>query len=272
MEERIKRINELYHKSQAGPLSDAEKEEQTRLRKEYIASVRGSLRSQLNNIDIKESDGSITNLGEKFGKAGEGSESASSAENIRKQKSLLRKQILEKRNQMKNSEVIDKSKVICKKVAALDEYKKSRTVLLYYPYNNEVETFSLAEMALSEGKTVAFPKSELVDGKPNLDFYIVDNLDHFVNGYKGIMEPDTFNFEPEKFMENADLCIVPGVVFSADGARIGYGKGFYDRYLTDNAPGTVIGIGFENQIVPEIGSEDTDVKMNIVVTEKNIYR
>lgn len=65
MEERVKRINELYHKSQAEGLTDEEKAEQQQLRKEYVAAIKGSLRSQLDNIDIKEADGSITNLGEK---------------------------------------------------------------------------------------------------------------------------------------------------------------------------------------------------------------
>lgn len=62
MEEKIKRINELYHKSQAEGLTEAEKEEQTILRQEYIQAIRGSIRSQLNNIDIVEKDGSITPL------------------------------------------------------------------------------------------------------------------------------------------------------------------------------------------------------------------
>ena len=65
MEERVKRINELYHKSQSEGLTDEEKAEQQQLRKEYVAAIKGSLRSQLDNIDIKEADGSITNLGEK---------------------------------------------------------------------------------------------------------------------------------------------------------------------------------------------------------------
>jgi len=68
MDERIKRINELYHKSQEGPLSEEEKAEQKRLRQEYVENIRGNLRSQLNNIDIQNADGSVTNLGEKFGK------------------------------------------------------------------------------------------------------------------------------------------------------------------------------------------------------------
>jgi len=67
MEERIKRINELYHKSQSVGLTDEEKAEQATLRKEYIASVRGNLRAQLNSVDIVNEDGTVTNLGEKYG-------------------------------------------------------------------------------------------------------------------------------------------------------------------------------------------------------------
>lgn len=67
MEERIARINALYHKSQAEGLTEEEKEEQARLRKEYIASVRRNLRSQLDNITIENPDGSRVNLGEKYG-------------------------------------------------------------------------------------------------------------------------------------------------------------------------------------------------------------
>lgn len=68
MDERILRINELYHKSQAEGLTEEEKEEQKKLRQEYILSIRGSLKAQLDNIDIQNEDGSIVNLGEKFGK------------------------------------------------------------------------------------------------------------------------------------------------------------------------------------------------------------
>ena len=68
MDEKIKRINELYHKSQKEGLTEEEKAEQKQLREDYIASVRGNLKSQLDNINIQEADGSITNLGRKFGK------------------------------------------------------------------------------------------------------------------------------------------------------------------------------------------------------------
>ncbi len=70
VEELTKRVNELYHKSQAEGLTEEEKEEQAELRKAYVAKIRNSLRGQLDNISIVEKDGSVTNLGEKFGKKG----------------------------------------------------------------------------------------------------------------------------------------------------------------------------------------------------------
>ena len=70
MQERINRINELYHKSKAEGLTDEEKAEQAKLRAEYIANVRGNLKSQLDSMSIQEPDGTITNLGEKYGSKG----------------------------------------------------------------------------------------------------------------------------------------------------------------------------------------------------------
>ncbi|MCI8597894.1 MAG: DUF896 domain-containing protein [Lachnospiraceae bacterium] len=70
-EKKIARINELYHRSKAEGLTEVEKKEQAELRREYVESVRMNLRGQLNNIDVREQDGSITNLGEKYGKKGQ---------------------------------------------------------------------------------------------------------------------------------------------------------------------------------------------------------
>jgi len=69
-EEKVKRINELYHKSQAEGLTEDERKEQAALRSEYLANVRANLRGQLNNISIQNEDGTITNLGEKYGDKG----------------------------------------------------------------------------------------------------------------------------------------------------------------------------------------------------------
>lgn len=69
-EEKVKRINELYHKSQVEGLTEAERKEQAALRSEYVANIRANLRAQLNNISIEKEDGTIENLGEKYGKKG----------------------------------------------------------------------------------------------------------------------------------------------------------------------------------------------------------
>lgn len=272
MDERIKRINELYHKSVEVGLSEEEKAEQTILRKEYIESVRGSLKAQLNNIDIKEADGSITNLGDKFSAKKENLNCDNSLGNIRTRKSIIRKEMLNKRGLLKPSFVIDKSKVICSKIIKMEEYEKADTILMYYPYNNEAETFDLFEKALADGKKVAFPKTEIIDGRADLEFYEITDLSQFENGYKGIMEPDYRKFSLKKFEKDADLCIAPGVSFDKNCARIGYGKGFYDRYLGKHKSKCIIGIGFEEQITDEIPLEEDDIKMDMVITEKNIYR
>ncbi len=70
-EKKIARINELYHRSKAEGLTEAEKKEQADLRREYIETIRMNLRGQLNNVDVREADGSITNLGEKYGSKGQ---------------------------------------------------------------------------------------------------------------------------------------------------------------------------------------------------------
>lgn len=271
MEEIIKRINELYHKSQKEGLTIEEKDEQTRLRKEYIASVRTSLKAQLDNIDIKESDGSITNLGEKFKEKKNTLNEDDTVGNIRTRKVLIRKEMLKTRSAMKASEVIDKSKIICSKITELKEYKEAKSILLYYPYNNETETFDLFDKAISDGKTVAFPKSELVNGEPDLEYYEITSLKQFENGYKGIMEPDINNKDLKKFSGDADLCICPGTAFDKNGTRLGYGKAFYDKYLREHNSKCIIGICYENQICDSITPEKSDVSMDIVVTEKNIY-
>lgn len=269
MNERIKRINELYHKSQDVGLTDEEKAEQTRLRKEYIDSVKGALKAQLNNIDIEEKDGSITNLGEKFGSK----PSAESATDVavNDSKMNLRREMLKERSLLNEADVCAKSQIIADKLYSLTKYKKAKNILLYCDYNNEVATRSIIEDAIRNGKRVALPKCELSDGIPSIDFYYIDNLSQLCNGYKGICEPDINNYELEKYINGADLIICPGVVFDSSCNRIGYGKGYYDRFLSCNNVKYSIGLAFQCQIADSIQVDDNDYCLNMVITEDNIY-
>lgn len=268
--QKIKRINELYHKSQSEGLTDEEKAEQQQLRKEYVASIKGSLKAQLDNIDIKEKDGTITNLGEQI-RAKEAKNINNRLGNIRTKKALIRKEILEKRQKLSSFYVMEKSSIICQRIIELDEYKNSDTIFMYKAYMNEVSTNTLFEKAISDGKRVAFPKCEMVDGEPGMDFYFINNLNELASGYKGIEEPDIYNYELEKVIDFKGLCIVPAVVYDKNRNRIGYGKGFYDRFLRDNKELYTLGIAFDDQIVDEFETEESDVSIKCVITESNIY-
>jgi len=273
MEERIHRINELYHKSKETGLSASEMEEQKALREDYIRSIRGSIRSQLDNIDIKEADGTVINVGEKIRQKemsasdnGKSSDSETDMPDFN-DKNSLRRYMIAKRKSLPEDAAGIFSSLICENVTCLTEYKNADTVLLYKSYNHEVNTDKLFMQALSDGKKIAYPKSLLVNGVPGLEFYYINDLKHLSPGYKGIMEPDIFKYNLEKYEGESALCFVPGVVFDEDCNRIGYGKGFYDTFLHDHSNITTVGLAFSLQIVEKIPCYENDVAMDILITE-----
>lgn len=272
MDERVKRINELYHKSQGVGLTDAEKAEQTALRKEYIAAIRGSLRNSLNNIDIQEKDGSITNLGEKYGKKESESESKESAKDkAETPKEKQRSEYKKIRNRIGEQKRKADSFMICKRIEALKAFKESKNILLYSPFGSEADINELFDIAIRAGKNVFFPKCELVDGKNDMIFYRIDSQDKLETGYMGISEPDIHNHHLEKLDGNPDLIIVPLLVFDEDMNRMGYGKGFYDRFLLENDCKTSIGVAFDEQKSDKVICDDNDVKLNMIVTPSKLY-
>ena len=190
--------------------------------------------------------------------------------NIRTKKALLRKEILAKRRALSEEECAGRSKKICENFLASDEYKKAQTILLYKAYNNEVDTDPIFERAVSDGKIVAYPCSRIVDGEPDLTFYVVNDPKQFKEGFKGILEPDA-DTAVKVFNDRADICITPGVAFDRKCHRIGYGKAFYDRYLRQSNPGKVIGFAYEIQMTDDFEPEGSDRAVNMVITDCAIY-
>lgn len=268
MDETIKRINELYHKSQDVGLNEEEKEEQKRLRKVYIDSVRGSLVSQLDNVDIKEADGSVTNLGEVVKKKRE-IENADTG-SIKAEKSQLRSRMSAKRDSIAKEDRLTKSIAIKDKLLELDCIRASKCILLYASYNSEVSTFAVMDECRKLGKHVAFPKCTLVDGVPNLEFYEVAKFSQLSAGYKGILEPDTNKYNLKKVTGDIEAIVIPGICFDKSGNRMGYGKGFYDRFLSGRRVKAKVGIAFSEQIVENVPTEKYDLPMNIIVTDTEI--
>ncbi len=187
------------------------------------------------------------------------------------EKKQIRKRMLALRNAMTHDDVVSKSEAIVQKVLQTNEYKEAQNILLYADYCHEVMTRALFEDALLHKKKVYFPKS---DGLTNtMEFYQVVSVTQLFEGYKGIREPKA---DPKKrfvWRQTEDtLVIIPGVAFDTNGYRIGYGKGFYDRYLSDKRPITTMALAFACQITEEMIPTDAyDIKMDKIVTEEIIY-
>lgn len=139
----------------------------------------------------------------------------------------LRKEVLQRRDALSAFERASASEAVCVKVMQSTAYCKAKNILCFYPYGSELDTTLLMKQALSDGKQLYLPK---VVGD-DMVFFQVHDLSDVMKGYKGILEPmgDTDIFEGIKAPET--LMIMPGVCFDKTGCRIGYGKGFYDRFL-----------------------------------------
>ena len=165
-----------------------------------------NLRGQLNNIDIRENDGSITNLGENM------------------EKKAIREQIFAARKKMSESERLHNSSLICKRIMEDETFAMAACVYAYMDCKGEVGMEPLLRACWETGKPIAVPK---VFGK-ELRFFYINSYEDLASGYFHIPEPIEGLLEAK---EERALMIVPGVAFDLDRHRCGYGGGFYDRYL-----------------------------------------
>lgn len=184
-------------------------------------------------------------------------------------KAQIRERILNIRSAMTSDEIENKSNQIIRKVILTPEYEEADNLLLYADYKNEVMTKGLFEYAIMHKKKVYFPKC-LSDN--NMEFYQITSINQLMEGYKGIYEPKIR--EEYKYCYNPKedtLVIIPGVAFDMNGYRVGYGKGFYDKYLWNKRQLTFMALSFANQIVDEIPNTEYDIKMDKIVTEEMIF-
>lgn len=178
-------------------------------------------------------------------------------------KSELRKALIKKRKTVSGRG--EKDKKILSFLTSLDDYNSADTLLVYVPLEGEINTEPLIENAIKNGKTVAVPYCENRCGK--MSFYVIGSLDELSVGTFGVREPDrNFNKRLEDF-ENS-IIIVPGVSFSRSGHRLGYGGGYYDRFL-QNYRGKSVGLCYEDMICDSIPVQEHDIAVNILITDKS---
>ncbi len=187
--------------------------------------------------------------------------------------SITRKITLAARDCLSSSDRQVMSDRICKKILLLDEIQSSETLFVSVAFRSEVETALLIKELLRQGKKVAVPVT-LVAEKRLLPVLICDMEKDLVPGYCSIPEP-----RRELRASNAikgstiDTILVPGSLFDEQGGRMGYGGGYYDRFMANEAPSARrIGLAFEIQVVDALSLQPHDVPLDLIVTEKRLIR
>lgn len=168
------------------------------------------------------------------------------------------------------ADIYDKQKyseLLCNGIEALKEYKDADVILLYFPTRSEPDISPLADIARRDGKKVAFPISVTKDC--TLDFRLVSSLDELETGAYGIREPRA-DAERATLSERT-LCIVPALAVDADGYRLGYGKGYYDRFLSIFEGNAVVAI-HSSLVCERLPRNDTDIPIKTIITETGAIR
>ncbi len=179
-------------------------------------------------------------------------------------KQSIRKLVFERRKRALPEHLAAGSHMICKKIQELAEFQNSEWLYTYMDFNREVCTRELIEAAWKSGKRVAVPK---VEGK-NMTFYEITSFDQLKPGYFQIPEPEGCRASDS---EDA-LMIIPGVAFDCMCHRIGYGQGFYDRYLSTHCLHKTAAVAFDFQVMEQVPWETLDVLPQILITETKIYK
>ena len=173
-------------------------------------------------------------------------------------KKELRRTIRERKRAMTEEEIVTRSKKLGVLFAQSEAYKNAKTIYGYLPYNQEVRTVPMLEQALRDGKRVAVPK---VYGD-EMKFLYLDDLSKVSKGYAGIPEP--IADEPVADDETA-LVLMPGLAFDQAGHRIGYGGGFYDKFLAAEPNHPTLALCYEFQMLPELHTEEHDIPVDTVL-------
>ena len=190
-------------------------------------------------------------------------------ERRRQAKRRLRARILAVRDGLPEAARAAASRRICAAVAALDVWRDAETVMLYAAFGSEVNVDALIALAWRANKTVLLPRVEKAERR--IHPYRVDGWDVLVPGTYGIREPDPARCMP--WSDPIDAVIVPGVAFDGRGGRMGYGAGYYDRFLTGAASGAVrLAVAFSCQVVDALPLEPHDAPMHWLITEDGAFR
>jgi len=174
------------------------------------------------------------------------------------------------RNNMDICEIDEKSVKICEQVEKIIQEEELSSIMVFISFRNEVNTYPLIDKLIEQEKTVLAP---LMDGtkKELLPYQLSGKKNELVRNHYGIDEPNpkVCHLFP---VRQLDLVLVPGLAFDRKGYRIGYGGGYYDRFLRRCPQAIWLGLAYEKQLIDEIPHENWDVPVNFIATEEGIIK
>ena len=175
------------------------------------------------------------------------------------EKQELRKEIRSRKRQFTSQELHEQSFPVVMRLLSHPRIKTAKTIMLYYSLPDEVDTHTLVDSLLVSGKQILLPR---VTGEGTMELRRYTGPADLALGAYNIMEPTG-----ELFVDYAsiDLAVIPGMAFDKEGNRMGRGKGYYDRFLQKIPQVYKIGICFPFQLVGEIPTEETDIKMDAMI-------
>lgn len=173
-------------------------------------------------------------------------------------KQELRRTIRERKRAMTEEEIVERSNALAEKFYNTPAYQAASTIYGYLPYNQEVRTIPMLQRALDEGKRVAVPK---VYGE-EMRFIYLEDLTQVSRGYAGIPEPIA---DAPVAEDQRALVLMPGLAFDPQGHRIGYGGGFYDRFLAQEPHHPTLALCYEFQMQAHLDTEEFDIPVDTVL-------
>lgn len=173
-------------------------------------------------------------------------------------KKALRAEIRAKKRAMTAQEIEEKSAALAEAFYKTAEYKNAKTIYGYLPYNQEVRTTQMLSHALADGKQVAVPK---VYGD-EMKFILLSDLTQVAKGYAGIPEPLA---DGPVAADPTALVLMPGLAFDPEGHRLGYGGGFYDKFLAAEPDHPTLALCYDFQMLPHLDTESYDIPVDRVL-------
>lgn len=182
-----------------------------------------------------------------------------------KNKKDIRRFVLEKRDKLEPDIKVELDKKIFSELINSEAYKNASVIFVFVSFKSEVDTHEIIKQALKDSKTICVPRINAKERE--MEIFKINSLEELKEGYYGILEPGEDC--PAVNGNNIDIVLMPGAAFDRQGGRIGYGGGFYDRFLSRmNKKVDKIALAYDFQILDRVPMDEFDVRVDGIVTNE----